>query len=310
MDRIHRGLLVRGTRLGGEALLDAVRVGDDERGTVVVLGLVEGLDRGGRIGAHRDVRDVDVLVLHLHEAQVLLGLHLAGRRELGDGAGGGGLGSLAAGVGIHFRVHHQDLDVLARGEHVVETAVADVVRPAVAAQDPDGLADQIVGHREERLLGGALAVATAEELFKLGHRRAHFLHALALDVILVDGLDALEDGLDFGRRFGVGQHLVHQLEGVGLELVGGNAHAETELRIVLEERVRPRRTPTVLALRVRRGGQVAAVDRGAARGVGDEQPVAADLGEELHVRRFAAARARAGELEQRTLELAVEELTS
>ena len=30
----------------------------------------------------RDVRDVHVLVLHLHEAQVLLGLHLAGRRRL------------------------------------------------------------------------------------------------------------------------------------------------------------------------------------------------------------------------------------
>ena len=30
-----------------------------------------------RVGAHRDVRDVDVLVLHLHEAEVLLGLHLA-----------------------------------------------------------------------------------------------------------------------------------------------------------------------------------------------------------------------------------------
>ena len=49
---------------------------------VVVLGLVEGLDRGGRVRAHRHVRDVDVLVLHLHEAEVLLGLDLAGRREL------------------------------------------------------------------------------------------------------------------------------------------------------------------------------------------------------------------------------------
>ena len=34
--------------------------------------------------AHRHVRDVDVLVLHLHEAEVLLGLHLAARREFRD----------------------------------------------------------------------------------------------------------------------------------------------------------------------------------------------------------------------------------
>ena len=48
---------------------------------VVVLGLVERLHGRRRVRAHRHVRDVDVLVLHLHEAEVLLGLHLAGRRE-------------------------------------------------------------------------------------------------------------------------------------------------------------------------------------------------------------------------------------
>ena len=60
------------------------RVRDDEHGAVVVLGLVERLHRRRRIRIHRHVRDVDVLVLHLHEAEVLLGLHLAGRRELRD----------------------------------------------------------------------------------------------------------------------------------------------------------------------------------------------------------------------------------
>ena len=53
---------------------------------VVVLGLVERLHRSRRIRTHRHVRDVDVLVLHLHETEVLLGLHLAGRRELRDRA--------------------------------------------------------------------------------------------------------------------------------------------------------------------------------------------------------------------------------
>ena len=46
-------------------------------------------------------------------------------------------------------------------------------------------------------------------------------------------------------------------------------------------------------------GQVAAVDRRAAGGVGDHHAVAEQLGDELEVRRLAAARARARELEQR-----------
>ena len=81
VDGIHGRLLVRRAGGGVEALLDAVRVRDDERGAVVVLRLVERLDGGRRIRAHRHVRDVHVLVLHLHEAEVLLRLDLAGRRE-------------------------------------------------------------------------------------------------------------------------------------------------------------------------------------------------------------------------------------
>ena len=56
--------------------------------------------------------------------------------------------------------------------------------------------------------------------------------------------------------------------------------------------------------RVRRGGQVAAVDAAAAGGVGDEQVVAEQLGEQLQVRRLAAAGARSAELEQRLAQLA------
>ena len=66
---------------------------------------------------------------------------------------------------------------------------------------------------------------------------------------------------------------------------------------------------------VGRGGQVAAVDRGAACGVGDVETVAEELGEQLDVGRFAAARAGAGELEERleklqVLDLAVGELAA
>jgi hypothetical protein len=40
---------------------------------------------------------------------------------------------LAARVAVHLRVQHQDVDVLAARQHVVQPAKANVVRPAVAA---------------------------------------------------------------------------------------------------------------------------------------------------------------------------------
>ena len=75
-------------------------------------------------------------------------------------------------------------------------------------------------------------------------------------------------------------NLVDELHGEAVELVRGNAHAEAELGVVLEERVRPRRAASVRALAVRGRRQVAAVDRRAARRVRDEEPVAANLGED------------------------------
>ena len=86
-------------------------------------------------------------------------------------------------------------------------------------------------------------------------------------------------------------------------LVDGQAEAHAELGTVLEQRVRPRRALALGRLRVRRAGQVAAVDRRAARGVADQHAVAEQLRDELDVGRFAAAGAGPGELEQRQQEL-------
>ena len=64
-----------------------------------------------------------VHALHPHEAEVLLGLHLAARRELRDHAHGHRLGGLAACVGVDLGVHDEDLDVLAKGENAVKPAM-------------------------------------------------------------------------------------------------------------------------------------------------------------------------------------------
>ena len=82
-------------------------------------------------------------------------------------------------------------------------------------------------------------------------------------------------------------------------MIGGEPHPQPELRVVFEERVGPSRTAPLDIDGPRRRGQVAAVDRRAARGIGHHHAVAEELREHLQVRCLAAARARAGELEQR-----------
>ena len=116
----------------------------------IALGLDKGLDSLVVVGAHGDLRHVDVAVAHGDGAQVLLGHRLAGGRELGHRPDRRGLGALPAGVGIHLRVQHHHVDVAPLRQHVVQPAVADVVRPAVAANGPDALSHQHIGHAQEQ----------------------------------------------------------------------------------------------------------------------------------------------------------------
>ena len=78
---------------------------------------------------------------------------LAGGGELRHLADVGSLGSLAAGVGVDLGVEHEDVDVLAGSQHVVQAAEADVVGPAVAAEDPDGLLGQVLLVVQDALRG-------------------------------------------------------------------------------------------------------------------------------------------------------------
>src|SRR6202140_2587041 len=81
-------------------------------------------------------------------------------------------------------------------------------------------------------------------------------------------------------------------------LIGGEAHSEAELGVVFEQRVGPRGPAATRVRGIGRGRQIAAVNRRAARGVGDQQAIAKELRKELDVRSLAAARARTGELHE------------
>src|SRR5699024_10370940 len=139
---LHLGLAV------GHAALHTVHlagsVADDEGGTMVALGLGDGLHGLVHVSAHGDLGNVDVAVAHGDLAQALLADGLAGGGELRHLTDLAGLGSLSAGVGVDLGIEHEDVHVLAGSQNMVQAAEADVVGPAVAAEDPDALLGEVV----------------------------------------------------------------------------------------------------------------------------------------------------------------------
>ena len=226
---------------------------------------------------------------------------LAGGRELGDRAARRRLRGLAAGVRVDLGVEHEDVDVATRREDVVEAAEADVVGPAVAADDPDALADEVVGERQQVPGVRCRAVAVdAGRARRAGGRPARAGRAISASVVLggVEDARATRSSPSAGaRRSSEPARLV----GLGVER---EAHPEPELGVVLEQRVVPRRAAPGGVDRPRRRRQVGAVDRRAAGRVGDDHPVAEELADEPDVGRLAAAGAGARELEQRLEHLA------
>ncbi len=151
---LHDVLLMRHRRRHVDAVGDAVAVGQDQRRPAIRLRLAERPHRLGRIAAHRDLGDVDVAVRNGQHAQVLLARRFAGGGEFRHRRPRRRLGRLAARVRIDARVEHQDVDVAARGEHVIQSAEADVVGPAIAADDPHAAFDQHIGDGGELVRRG------------------------------------------------------------------------------------------------------------------------------------------------------------
>src|SRR6202007_659835 len=113
---------------------------------------------------------------------------LAGGGELSKCAQWCRLGHLTAGVRVDLGVEHQNVDVAAGGQHVVEPAGADVVRPTVAPDDPYAASDQGVHHAEQGTGRGSIeSVETVPE----------FGHPLALSVQLrLPQLRGRQNGVD------------------------------------------------------------------------------------------------------------------
>ena len=140
-------LLLFGAHTGVEvdAVRNAMAVGDNQGRSGIGLSLDERLERVFVFVTHGDAGNVNVAIGHRDETKILLAHRLAAGGELRHRAARGGFRALAAGVGIHFGVEHENVHVPAAGQHVIQPAVTDVIRPAVAAEGPDTFANEIIG---------------------------------------------------------------------------------------------------------------------------------------------------------------------
>ena len=184
---------------------------------------------------------------------------------------------------------------------MVETAVADVIRPAVAAEDPDGLFAQVLGVVLD-VGQGVLGL-----LRHFGVRDSGF-QGVAGDLALGADVEVVVPGLGSGVEVAVLVDLAHQLLHLGAEccalLLNREADAHAELGVVLKQGAAQRGAEALLVGAVGEAGEAGSPDLRAAGCGGNVHMVAEQLGNELGVRRLAAACAGAVELQQGLVELA------
>ena len=192
---------------------------------------------------------------------------------------------LATRIGINLGIEHQDIDVAAHREHVIEPAITDVVGPAVPSHQPHTFVHQVVGQLEQ--LGDLRVVRQpAQEIPQLGNHLS-----LRRNRCFPVAPGVFHRGHQILRQ--KRRQLVDQMQGPSFESVDRQSETEAEFGIVLKKRIGPGRSPSVAIRRIRCGGQIAPVDRGTTGGIGDHQAVPEKLRQQLQIGSFAATGAGA-----------------
>ena len=88
------------------------------------------------VGTHCHLGYIDVAISCLHQTEVFLRDSLTSCCKLCDSADRSRLRRLTTSVGVNLGVEYEDVHIFARSEHVVKTAVTDVIRCTVTTDDP------------------------------------------------------------------------------------------------------------------------------------------------------------------------------
>src|SRR6478672_11244855 len=134
---------------------------------------------------------------------------------------------------------------------MVQSAETNVISPTIATHDPDALLYQRI--RDAQQIARFRLVTTGEFRFQFDYQFAFHGEVCFITLrFLQKSICKL-----FANQ---SAHSLDQLFSVRMLMIDSYAHAKSELRIVLKQRVAPRRTATVAIGRVRSCGQIAAVN--------------------------------------------------
>ena len=100
------------------------------------LSLADSLEGLCVVSAHSNLSYIYITVSGSNHTEILLADALTLSSELSDSTKRSSLRSLTTGVRVNLSIEHEDVHVLTRSNHVVETAVTDIVRSTVTTDDP------------------------------------------------------------------------------------------------------------------------------------------------------------------------------
>ncbi len=240
------------------------------------------------VGSQSDLCYINISVRHGDHAEVFFLSLFACCRKFSDSCGRGGFRGLAARVGVNFRIQYENVDVFSGRKDMIQTTEADIVCPAVAAEDPLALFNKMIFQGEDFFIFRMRRDFCVQRGFQF------FRPAPSAVPHIFSGKPFFYSRfcVFIRRRKYFIQFLLHP----PAQFDFAQMHAEAEFRIVLKEGICPCGPLAFRIGAVRHGRSACSVNGGTACGVGNKHSVTEEIGDQVDVRRFTAACAGTGKL--------------
>ncbi len=208
-------------------MIDTRGISDYERRPVVGFSFAEGFERLCLIGSHGHLSHVNITISGGNHTQILFAYALAGCRKFGNGTQWRCFGRLASGIGIDFGIQHQDVDVLARGNHVIQTTVTNVVCSSVTTNNPLAAFNQVFAQAADLLAVVAIAVFHCSNDL-IGQNTT-------LVAVFAVGQPFCKQGFEFFGTAGASLRVAHKFHQTFTHLFVSHLHAVTVFAKILKQ---------------------------------------------------------------------------
>ncbi len=127
-----------------DAVVDTRRISDNQRWSIVSFSFSDCFHELGFVSAHAYLRYVYIAVGHCHHAEVFLLDSFTRGCKFCNCCCRCRLGCLTASVGVNLCIEYQNVDIFAGSQYMIQTAIADIVRPAITADSPDRFLYEVI----------------------------------------------------------------------------------------------------------------------------------------------------------------------